>query len=196
MIPLIALAPLALVVVGIAILWVQSRMRTRQATDPGFAMALLASAGWVLFLLGLFAVVLVTTNVFSILTLPATAVALLAMFDRYRVTERRSLIWALTVAAERGIPLESAARAFAAERYDDLGRRARDLADYLEAGVPLGLALARSRNSFPSAVRLAAELGQQTGDLGPALRQASARAMNRMPCCARLLRRRPTFPSW
>ena len=109
MIPLIALAPLALVVVGIAILWVQSRMRTRQATDPGFAMALLASAGWVLFLLGLFAVVLVTTNVFSILTLPATAVALLAMFDRYRVTERRSLIWALTVAAERGIPLESAA---------------------------------------------------------------------------------------
>ena len=58
------------------------------------------------------------------------------------------------------------------------------LADYLEAGVPLGLALARSRNSFPSAVRLAAELGQQTGDSDRPCGRRSARAMNRMPCSA------------
>ena len=43
-------------------------------------------------------------------------------------------------AAERGISLEVAVRAFAAERDDRIGRRALDLADYLEAGLPLALA--------------------------------------------------------
>jgi general secretion pathway protein F len=79
-------------------------------------------------------------------------------------------------AAERGIPLASAARAFAAERRDRLGRRAEDLAEYLEAGLPLALALTRSGHSLPPSVLLAAELGQQTSTLGPSLRQALCRS--------------------
>ncbi len=74
-------------------------------------------------------------------------------------------------AAERGISLEAAAQAFGAERADTIGRRAQNLADYLEAGVPLGLALKRSGNPVPTAALLAADLGQQTGNLGLALRQ-------------------------
>lgn len=90
---------------------------------------------------------------------------------RYQEAERRSLMWVLMAAAERGISLEAAARAFGAERADGIGWRAQNLADYLEAGLPLALALKRSRNPLPPAAMLAADLGQQTGTLGPALRQ-------------------------
>jgi len=90
---------------------------------------------------------------------------------RYQEAERRSLMWVLMAAAERGISLEAAAQAFGAERSDGIGRRAQNLADYLEAGLPLALALKRSRNPLAPAAMLAADLGQQTGTLGPALRQ-------------------------
>jgi type II secretory pathway component PulF len=100
-----------------------------------------------------------------------TALVLGGAVHRYRHAERQSLLWILAAAADRGIPLESAARAFADERNDRLGARAVVLAEFLEAGVPLSLALRRSRSSLPAAALLAADLGQETGTLGPALRQ-------------------------
>ncbi len=99
------------------------------------------------------------------------AVVVVFIARRYFEAERRSLLWVLMAAAERGISLEAAAQAFGAERADAIGRRAQNLADYLEAGVPLGLALKRSGNPVPTAALLAADLGQQTGNLGLALRQ-------------------------
>jgi len=99
------------------------------------------------------------------------AVVVVFIARRYFEAERRSLLWVLMAAAERGISLEAAAQAFGAERADAIGRRAQNLADYLEAGVPLGLALKRSGNPLPTAALLAADLGQQTGNLGLALRQ-------------------------
>jgi type II secretory pathway component PulF len=109
--------------------------------------------------------------VIIILLCIAVGVVLLAAVCRYFETERHSLLWVLMAAAERGIPLDAAARAFADERNDYVGRRARALADYLEAGLPLGLALQRSGHRVPAAALLAADLGSQTGTLGPALRQ-------------------------
>ena len=102
------------------------------------------------------------------------AVVVVFIARRYFEAERRSLLWVLMAAAERGIPLEAAVSAFEDERDDVIGKRARTLADYLEAGVPLALALQRSRNPVPAAALLAADLGQQTGTLGPALRQVVA----------------------
>ena len=59
----------------------------------------------------------------------------------------------------REIPMEVAARAFAMERRGVVGTRARNLADYLEAGTPLSLALKRSGNTLPSEAMLAADMG-------------------------------------
>jgi type II secretory pathway component PulF len=89
---------------------------------------------------------------------------------RFRHNERRSLLWAMALAAERGIPLEQAAAAFADERYDETGLRAAQLARELERGVPLPDALRMSGNFLPFDGKLACGIGWQAGCLGPALR--------------------------
>ncbi|NUQ61603.1 MAG: type II secretion system F family protein [Pirellulales bacterium] len=167
---LIALAAFLFLVAAAAI-WVRARSSANGRASGRLADAAKA-AGWVLFLVAVFGIVGLLTQAFFILAWIITLVVLFSLLLRYRGMERRSLLWTLMVAADRGIPLEAAARAFAEERHDHVGSRALDLAEYLEAGLPLGLALKRSRLSFPPAILLAAELGQQTGDLGGALRQA------------------------
>lgn len=169
---LIVLVPLGAIAAGVAILWAQSRaQKYGRAATAGWRTRLVSAIGWTVLLLGVFAAV---TPFFVVIGWIITAVVLLSLYYRHQAMERRSLLWALMMAAERGIPLETAARAFAEERHDALGNRALDLAEYLEAGLPLAPALRRSRLPFPPAILLAAELGQQTGDLGGALRQVLA----------------------
>jgi type II secretory pathway component PulF len=167
---LLVLVPLGLIVAGAAIVWAQSRWQTsgRSASSDRQGAVILA-VGWTLLIVGIFAVVGLMANIIGWIV---TAVILISLLYRFRSGERRSLLWMLMLAAERGIPLETAARAFAEERHDLIGSRALDLAEYLEAGLPLALALKRSRLTVPPSVLLSAELGQQTGDLGGALRQA------------------------
>ncbi len=174
---ILVLTPLGLVIAGLAILWVQAHGRFRgRSASPDTKATAMSAAGWVLFLVGLFAGVGLMANVFIIVAWIVTAIVLLSLLYRYRSMERRSLLWMLMLAAERGIPLETAARVFAEERHDHIGARALDLAEYLEAGLPLALALKRSRLVFPHAVVLAVELGQQTDNLGGALRQTLGQA--------------------
>jgi type II secretory pathway component PulF len=167
------LTPLVLMIVGLGILWAQAWQASQGLTSRwGPSASFVSAAGCVLVSVGLFAAVGLMTHVFFILAWTVTAVVLVSLLYRYRDVERRSLLWTLMLAAEREIPLETAARAFAEERHDFIGRRTLDLAEYLEAGLPLALALKRARLLSPPAVMLAAELGQQTGNLGGALRQA------------------------
>lgn len=168
-----ALLPIGMMVVGFVLLWkrAHSHQRGRMAAED-LGARLMAIFGWTSLLLGVLAFVTVTTHFACMIGWLVVAIIVAGAVRKYQDAERQSLLWLLTAAAERGIPLEAAARAFADERDDAVAIRARDLADYLEAGVPLALALRRSRNSVPSAVLLAAELGEQTGSLGPALRQA------------------------
>jgi type II secretory pathway component PulF len=169
----ILLVPPGMMMVGLAILWAQSRGSLSGPTrHPERLGAVISAAGWVLLLLGLFATVGLMTHAFFLVAWVVTAVVLLSLMYRFQGAERRSLLWMLMLAAQRRIPLETAARAFAQDRHDQIGARALDLAAYLEAGLPLALALKRSRLSFPHAVLLAAELGQQTDNLGNALQQA------------------------
>ena len=50
--------------------------------------------------------------------------------------------------------------------------RARNLADYLDAAMPLSLALSRSRLSVSPEIRLAADVGEKTGTLSQSLKKA------------------------
>ncbi|MDD4267445.1 MAG: hypothetical protein GXY25_04640 [Pirellulaceae bacterium] len=167
----------ALAIAGLAILWAQGRAwaENRRTIAPDWLASATTALGWVLFLVGVFAAVGLMAHAFFLLAWIVAALILITLFHRYRAVERRSLLWTLMLAAERGIPLHTAARAFAEERRDATGQRVRDLAEYLEAGLPLALALKRSHLHFPQAVLLSAELGQQTGNLGSALRKALGR---------------------
>lgn len=171
------LVSVALAIAGLAILWAQGRARSEgRPISAGWLADGTTALGWVLLLVGVFAGLGLMANIFFLLAWIVAAVILLSLFERYRGVERRSLLWTLMLAAERGIPLETAARAFAEERRDATGRRVLDLAEYLEAGLPLALALKRSHLRFPHAVLLSAELGQQTGSLGIALRKVLGRS--------------------
>lgn len=167
-----ALGPLALMGLGAMLLWFAAGQIDRDLTNSNIVIVLLRVVGWVMLLIGILIMLAFMVHAFAIFLWLATIVVLVSTVVRYFAAEQQSLLWALTVAAERGIPLESAARSFAEERNDRIGYRATLLADYLEAGVPLSLALKRSKTSVPTAITLAADLGQETDYLGAALRQA------------------------
>lgn len=170
---LLFFVPLGMLIAGVAILWLQRRSSSNGWGVPrDEATRVVTALGWTLAILGLFAIVGLMANALFIPAWVVLAVILLSLLYRYRSTERRSLLWTLALAAEHGIPLDTAARAYASERRDHIGERVLDLADYLEAGLPLALALRRSRLHYPQSVLLSAELGQQTNNLGGALRRA------------------------
>jgi type II secretory pathway component PulF len=169
---LITIGPPLTTLIGVLVLW-RCYRQPSLARPSGSAWNLLGKViGWVLFIVGLMAVTAIMSGVFFLFVWLAAGIVLISIISRYWDTERESLLWALMVAAERGIPLETAARAFGEERNDLVGVRARQLADYLEAGVPLALALQRTQFRVPPATMLAADLGQQTGRLAATLRQA------------------------
>ena len=64
------------------------------------------------------------------------------------------------------------ARAYANEQSGALADRARNLADYLDAAMPLSLALSRSRLSVSPEIQLAADVGEKTGTLSQSLKKS------------------------
>ncbi len=169
----------AFAILGAALLWaVRLVYGTRRGTSDDLIRKLLLLAGWILVLAGTigtiiglsgtFLLILVFGVLFGLLTL---SVAGLTYF-KYMEAERRTLLWALLIAAERGIPLDQAARAFADERSVQIGPRVARLAGFLESGVPLPNALTMSRNPVPTDALLASRLGAETGQMGPALRMS------------------------
>ncbi|MFV1968435.1 MAG: type II secretion system F family protein [Pirellulaceae bacterium] len=166
-ISLIVLIPL-----GVALLWSVSlayRARGLSVDDP--LRLVLTFSGWTLIILGLMGAVthllVVAAPIGWLIVLAVIAMAV----ARYRVLERRALLWSFSIAASKGIPLEQAARAFSDERTDEIGVRASRLADLLESGVPLTDALAASRTWLPTDALVAVRVGQETGQLAPALAQ-------------------------
>jgi type IV pilus assembly protein PilC len=159
-----------LIWIGVAVLWsVRLAYRSRGAVADDSIRLILTMAGWILILAG----VLGTAMQGFIFAGPFAWVVILAIVlmavGRYRGAENRTLLWCLAAAAERGIPLEQAARAYSMERSDELGIRAARLAELLEGGTPLSLALADTRIHLPLDALVAVRIGIETGDLGTAL---------------------------
>jgi len=166
---------LVLAIMGAALLWaVKLVYGNRSGCSDDIPKRILLVAGWMLLVLGV-----VVGFAFFLFVIPLPILGLvivIAAYRKYMAGERRAMLWALAVAAEKGIPLEQAARAFADERSVQIGARVSHLADLLESGVPLPTALALSRNALPSDALLAARLGAETGQMGPALRMSMAYA--------------------
>lgn len=163
-----------LIWIGVAVLWsLRLAYRKRGAVGDDSIRLILTIAGWVLILFG----ILGTAMQAFVFGAPFAWVVILAIVimavGRYRHSENRTLLWCLAAAAERGIPLEQAARAYSMERSDELGLRAARLADLLEAGTPLSLALHDTSIRLPLDTLVAVRVGIETGDLGRALAKIS-----------------------
>ncbi|HEY2841247.1 MAG TPA: type II secretion system F family protein [Pirellulales bacterium] len=125
---------------------------------------------WVAFFLLLSAPMVLFGHVLGFLLWLTTIVIALMIAHRYREAEWRMLYWSLGVAAERGIPLNAAAHAFADERGDSVGRRARELALALENGMSLDDALLTAGASLPTEALLAVRTGLYEGHLATSLK--------------------------
>ncbi len=172
------LLPLSLLLLSGALMWYAWARRKRPGDVTPFAKRsmILTTFGWISLALGIIGIAGTTALFFSPIVLVAVVVVLVSGIRRYWRSDTRYLIWSLAEAAERGIPLEKAARAFASERSGTLASRAHSLAEYLEAAVPLSLAITRSRLPVSSEIRLAADIGEKTGTLGPSLQKAVQQA--------------------
>lgn len=141
----------------------------RRRRDDLLLMAV-SIAAWLMIIAGTLGPLLNLSGILSLVMIVAFFVIAAVTVETYQGAQQRALLWALAVAAERDLPLPEAARAFAADRVDEAGRRADRLADLLEAGVELPEALRLSKNRMPLDAALAAHLSHQTGDFTAVLR--------------------------
>jgi protein transport protein HofC len=110
----------------------------------------------------------------SIVLLVAMAVGAAVIFARKTSTQQESLLWALAIASERGVPLSPAALAFA-DQFDSAYRwRAQLLASLLDEGKTLPEALDEIPGLISRDAGVLVRAGWSTGTLPEALREAAA----------------------
>ncbi len=159
--------PVALVLSGYGLMWIFSyRHQCRRISDGHFLSYVLKVSAWVLLLSGMW----MCTWYLAMVSWIAIVVILVGAIHLYRVSEAHALISAMLVSAEHDIPLEVAARSFARERHGLTASRARRLAAYLDAAVPLSNAMRNSRLSVPSEMHLAVDMGERSGNLPQTMR--------------------------
>jgi type IV pilus assembly protein PilC len=179
---------------GVALHWALRLIYGMRRTRPDERLLLaLSTAAWLFILVGLLGPLFIMGGLLGLLLLAAFLVVALMVLGRYRESERRALLWALAVAAERELPLSQAARAFAADRTDEIARRADRLADLLETGMSLPEALRRSRNPLPIDAELAARLGHETGQFSSSLKETARQGSRYAPVWEPVLQRMVYF---
>lgn len=171
------LGPLALVLLAIPAIALRLAVRALYgqqrlaAADP--MQSLLSLSSTILFIVSALGLLIgLLGGWFMILPVAIASVVLLLMtIDRMRRSEHRALLWSLSAAAEKGVPLAEAARAYSDESLGDTGVRALALAEALERGETLDQAVRSARLWMGTAMKLAVRLGERLGMLGPAMRQ-------------------------
>ena len=131
---------------------------------------------WFGFFFMLLAVMGLFGGAIGILLWFATVVIVVMVNVRYGEMERRSILWALATAMEKGIPLPECARALAEESRGLLSLKTWDLANSLENGVPLAAALESAHIRLPSDALVAVRTGADTGGLAAMLKSSAHRA--------------------
>jgi protein transport protein HofC len=158
------------ILLGIALLVVLRLLGNSKTPDGDVGHRLLVVGAWTLIAIGLVGVATVGLGVFP----GFVALVVLGMvFYRRRRSEQQAFLWALTVAAERMMPLVPVVEAFAEERWGWRRSRARQLAELLRAGTPLPQALRQCPGLVPPEALVTIKVGHQSGTLAAALRQAA-----------------------
>jgi type II secretory pathway component PulF len=164
---MLVLAPLGALLIGLSRDLTGRRRHSRWLT-PRTLRRLLTDAGYLLSC-GPLLIVFPPLGALAIALLVVT----LAQFQQSRQT---NLLWLLTIAVERGLPLPEELRASAAAVGGRTGEQLQRLAEAVERGEALGEALVRQPELAPRSAALAALIGEQTGTLAETLRTEAARS--------------------
>ncbi|MEM7315588.1 MAG: type II secretion system F family protein, partial [Planctomycetota bacterium] len=139
-------------------LWLTIHMvfYNRRYAPDAFLPFALKTVALILMFFGVVSLMAAASGPFSIPIVVALLIVSAMAANRFRTNETRSLLCQLGICMDHGLPIIPAARAFAAERTDEIGIRANQLADRMEQGVPLADALSDSRLPMTIESRLAA----------------------------------------
>jgi type II secretory pathway component PulF len=108
-------------------------------------------------------------------------VGILVVVVKRRSTQQEGLVWVMSVAARRGMPLGPGVEAYAALCEGGFRARASHLARLLERGDDLPAALDRVPGVLPRDTALLARVGWESGSLADALRDASSIRTGQQP---------------
>jgi len=137
--------------------------------------------GWTFFVIGYMTVLGATIGLLAIPSLPVLIGSILYLQYRRRSTDREALLWVMTVAAERRMPLGPGILAFS-EQVDGVFRLwAEGIAGILRRGGSLADALDSVPRAVPREAPILVRIGQESGDLGAGLREAAASRSGQAP---------------
>lgn len=125
-----------------------------------FLWAYATIGGWAVVLLVLLLVMMLVASAFVAI--------------RRTSSQRYSLLWMLAIAADHRMPVAMAVEAFADQYRGFFRRRVRRLSSTLGLGAPLSHALRSVPGLASSESSMLVEMGEETGRLGSALRQAAS----------------------
>ncbi len=175
----IALVPIAIVfgAVGLSGLsafhaarLIGTEMTDRQVNELERRVDYLRSAGWCLVVLGFISPMLP----FGILILACLFLAAAVSGGNVRA-KQGTLLWLLTILVEKNLPLADEVEALADTFRGGFRTRTKRLAEVLRSGDKLSHALHEIPGLVPQYAVIAADIGEKTENLGPALREAAQR---------------------
>jgi type II secretory pathway component PulF len=137
--------------------------------------------GWIVFIVGTLGITGVTISFFAIPTLPILVGAIVYLSYRRRSNDQDALLWVLTVAAERGMPLAPGVQAFSTQVSGMFEVWAESLAELLRRGATLPEAVDSVPKIVPVGTSLLIRMGWESGNLAAGLREAVDSRTKRLP---------------
>ncbi len=138
-----------------------------------------AGVGWVLISVGTILLTVAVARYLAILIAPVIIGAYMFAVQRRRAIEQDSLLWVLTIAADRKRPLNESLVVLAGQTAGVYRKRAYRLAECLESGMPLPESLEFVRKAVPVMAKVLVRVGNDSGRLADALRDAATMRASR-----------------
>ena len=133
----------------------------------------LAIVGWITFVIGYCVLTVSMMGILAIAGIPIVIGVLIYLRLQHRRNQRNGLLWVLATAANRAIPLGPGVEAFAQQTSGSFRMRAHVVAALLHQGKSLTDAIDSVPRVLPWDATLLIRLGEQTGQLPAALREAT-----------------------
>ena len=140
-----------------------------------------SSLGWIVFVIGFMTVTVSTIRYVSLAVLPILIGSIIYLSVRRRSNNQDALLWVLTVAAERGMPLAPGVQSFSGQVTGIFELWTESLARLLRSGASLPDALQSLPKLVPVGSSLLIRIGWESGNLAKGLREAVDTRTRRLP---------------
>jgi protein transport protein HofC len=166
--------------VGAALVWISQLIREARTAEQDARLDKLLGTvsviGWLWFVLGIVVIA------FPFGLIPGVILLIVAfLLNQRRAARQSELLWILTIAVQKKMPLARAAAEFADECGGSYGASVRTLASLLGAGVSLPDALDRVPRILPALDKAAVRVGWEAGSLAQSLREVAVSRTLRKP---------------